>query len=75
MNKVWSLDEADLPKELHYLRDIFLVKKERVPQPRGDRKPTESLHDYLTRKNISCFCRSCNAERKAKLTEANATLV
>ena len=75
--KVWELEDPKLPKELFYLKDIFLakIKKEPEAKPRGDRKPGESLHDYLTRKNIPCFCRPCQTERKAKAQENNATLI
>lgn len=67
--RVYNLDDEDLPKKLHHLRDIFLRKSEE------GRKPGEPLHDFLMRRNIACFCRKCRAEREQKAKENNATIV
>lgn len=76
--KIWELDEADLPEIAWPVREVFMQRRERRPEPialpndlkKSDRGRNESLHDYLTRKNIKCFCRQCVAANK-KASDAN----
>jgi len=53
--KWWDLKDPKLPQELHKIRDVFIG-------PIDDRRRGESLHSYLIRKNIQCFCKNCRIE-------------
>lgn len=61
--RLYTIYDKDLPNNLKTVRDIF------EPKESGERKVTESLHDYLTRKKIKCFCPECRATLKQ--TEAH----
>jgi len=50
-------------KELYPKAHAVLFKRT-TEMYKSDRLPTETLHDYLLRKNIPCFCRFCMAQRK-----------
>jgi hypothetical protein len=39
------------------------------------RKHNESLHDYLTRKGINCFCNACRSSLKESIKQKNKTLL
>lgn len=80
MNKLYHLDDADLPEIALPIRALYYPEKK--PQPivvpalkKTDRRPGESLHDFLTRKNLMCFCRACVAARKQKAMADTETLV
>jgi len=61
--RLYELTDRDFPENLLFYRNIFLPQVYGVfnPQPKSDREKGESLHDYLTRKNIKCFCKPCRA--------------
>jgi hypothetical protein len=81
--RIWHLDEADLPEIAWPVRDVFMEKRERRPEPtvlpndlkKSDRGRNENLHDYLTRKGIKCFCRKCVADRKREAMANNEKLL
>ena len=54
MNKVYNLNDEDLPEDLFIIRNIFLTKDK-----------NESLHDYFIRKNITCFCPKCRKKTES----------
>lgn len=76
--RVWTINDLDLPDELHTVRDVFSqpsIKKVEAPKPpveENPRGPREGLHDYLTRKGIQCFCKPCRSKRER---DNNSTLV
>lgn len=52
---VWELTDSNLPRDFWNIRDVFLGLS---------RQPSESLHDYLTRKGLTCGCKACRERRK-----------
>lgn len=63
MTRVYRIEDPDLPEELNTVKKVFSepVKPAVEENPRGR---NEGLHDYLTRKGIQCFCKSCRSERE-----------
>ena len=59
MVRVYRLTDPDLPENLKPIKDIFMGDVKETPEVKDPREPGESLHDYLTRKNIKCFCNDC----------------
>lgn len=60
MTRVYRLTDEDPPENLHHIKKIFL--DETPEEPQSTREPGESLHDYLTRKGIKCFCKVCRGK-------------
>ncbi len=86
--KVWELTDSNLPESLNHVKAIFLSKElspasgqevDKKPTPPvlhvSDRARGEGLHDYLTRKNIKCWCRKCRDGLKQQALENNLSLI
>lgn len=67
--RVYNLNDPDLPESLHIVKDTFTSSvqpkiEEKAAEIVQDntRQPGESLHDYLNRKGIRCFCKICKGK-------------
>jgi hypothetical protein len=66
MSKVPFLTPQQLEREHPLLHAIFFLNippEPTSPKSKKDRLPHESLHDYLIRKNIVCFCNKCRQQK------------
>ena len=55
------LDKQTIKQDYPTLYNVFYAPQDPT-SPRGD---NETLHDYLTRKGIDCFCKPCFYKKKA----------
>lgn len=67
--RYWHLKDPTLPEEFKKIRQVFL---EEAKEPR---KRNESLHDYLLRKSIKCWCRKCKTEEVEEMNKKNEQLI
>ena len=53
MSQIKELTTEEIKRQYPNIYEILFQKTT------SDRRPDESLHDYLTRKQIKCFCKQC----------------
>lgn len=64
--KVWTINDPDLPKELHKVREVF-SQPPKQKEPLSTRGEKEGLHDYFMRKGLKCFCPDCRKTKQQKI--------